>query len=167
MWSTGFPETHEMKSAHTVALLALLLVASFARAAGTDVVTRAIRGEFEDVKTRVTLSIEGRGLVVNYTSRVGDMLQRTGKDIGSSVRIYARAEVLEFCSARLSRDTMEADPRNIVFCPYAIAIYTLPHEPESVYVAYRKPAVRGSAHSIAALRAVGQLLDEIAREALD
>jgi hypothetical protein len=84
-----------MKSAHTVALLALLLVASFARAAGTDVVTRAIRGEFEDVKTRVTLSIEGRGLVVNYTSRVGDMLQRTGKDIGSSVRIYARAEVLE------------------------------------------------------------------------
>lgn len=167
MWSAVFRDANEMKSIHAVTFVALLLVAALARAAGTEIVTRLVRGEFEDVKSRVILSIEGRGLVVNYTARVSDMLQRTGKDIGRSVRVYARAEVLEFCSARLSRDTMEADPRNIVFCPYAIAIYTLPHEPESVYVAYRKPAARGSAQSMAALGAVGKLLDEIVREALD
>lgn len=167
MWSAVFRNANEMKSIHAVTFVALLLVAALARAAGTEIVTRLVRGEFEDVKARVILSIEGRGLVVNYTARVSDMLQRTGKDIGRSVRVYARAEVLEFCSARLSRDTMEADPRNIVFCPYAIAIYTLPHEPESVYVAYRKPAARGSAQSMAALGAVGKLLDEIVREALD
>ena len=167
MWSAVFRGANEMKSVHAAAFLALLVAAALARAAGTEIVARAVRGEFEDVRARVILSIEGRGLVVNHTARVSDMLERTGKDIGRSIRVYARAEVLEFCSARLSRDTMEADPRNIVFCPYAIAIYTLPHEPESVYVAYRKPAARGSAQSMAALGAVGKLLDEIVREALD
>ena len=163
----GFRRASEMKSVHALAFVALLLATAPARAAEAEIVTRVVRGEFEDVKARVILSIEGRGLVVNHTARVSDMLQRTGQDIGRRGRVYARAEVLEFCSARLSRDTMEADPRNIVFCPYAIAIYTLPQEPESVYVAYRKPAARGSAQSIAALGAVGKLLDEIVREALD
>ena len=35
--------------------------------------------------------------------------------------------------------TMEADPHNILHCPYAIAVYTLPKQPGRVYVSYRKP----------------------------
>lgn len=149
-----------------IALLALAVAAGVARAAGTEIVTRTARGQFEDVKERVTLAIENRGLVLNYTARVGDMLERTGKDIGRPRSIYAKAEVLEFCSARLSRDTMEADPRNIVFCPYAIAIYALPQEPGTVHVAYRKLGSPGAGPPAKALRAVDNLLDEIVREAL-
>ena len=74
--------------------------------------------------------------------------------------------MIEFCSAAVSRATMEADPRNLVFCPYAIALYVLPGEPARVYLAYRKPPATGSAQSIKALREVGKLLDGIAREAL-
>ena len=144
--------------------LALSAAASYA--ATTEFVIRTAEGSFETVKERVMFAIENRGLVLNYTARVGDMLERTGKDIGRSRQVYAKAEVLEFCSARLSRDTMEADPRNIVFCPYAIAIYVLPKEPGKVYVAYRRPAAFGSERSVRSLRAVEKLLVDIVGEAL-
>lgn len=144
----------------------LALWAAAGHAATGEVVIRAAKGQFEEVKERVLLAIENRGLVLNYTARVGDMLARTGKDIGRGHEVYLKAEVLEFCSARLSRDTMEADPRNIVFCPYAIAIYVLPQDPGKVYVGHRKLGASGAGQSLKALRAVEKLLDDIAREAL-
>jgi uncharacterized protein (DUF302 family) len=140
--------------------------AAAVHAAAAEVVVRSAKGEFNDIKERVTQAIETRGLVLNYTAHVGDMLERTGKDIGRTRQVYAKAEVLEFCSAALSRDTMEADPRNIAFCPYAIAIYALPKEPGKVFVSYRKPGTLGPKKSVTALRAVEKLLDEIVREAL-
>jgi len=141
-----------------------LLIAGFAiagAAAGADVTVRPAKGSFDDVKERVMLAIGDQGLVLNYTAYVGNMLERTGKDIGRERRIYDRAEVLEFCSASVSRSTMEADPRNIAYCPYAIAVYTLADDADKVYIAYRKPPPTAPA-----LRKVGQLLDGIVRDAL-
>jgi len=150
--------------------LILLWMASHACvAAGADfggVTTYAVKGGFDDIRDRVVMAIENRGLVLNYTAHVGTMLERTGKDIGRERQIYTHADVLEFCSASISRATMEADPRNIAFCPYAIAVYALPADPGRVHVSYRKPVAQGSASSIKALREVGTLLDGIAREAL-
>ena len=137
-----------------------------AQAAAAEVVVRTTKGEFKEVKERVLHAIENRGLVLNYTARIGAMLERTGKDIGTARRIYGDAELLEFCSARVSRDTMEADPRNIVFCPYSIAIYTLPKEKDNVYVAYRRIEASGSGQSAKSLGAVDKLLADIVAEAL-
>lgn len=148
------------------AIFGLAVMPSAGQPAVSDIVIHSTKGQFADVKDRVQLAIENRGLVVNYTAHVGDMLDRTGKDLGRGRRVYERAEVLEFCSAVISRDTMEADPRNIAFCPYAIAIYVLPGEAGRVYVSYRKPSASGSAQSIKALQAVAKLLDDIVREAL-
>lgn len=156
----------------TLPLLKILIMAWLALPAATgyaataELVIRMTNGEFEEVKQRVVLAIENRGLVLNYTARVGDMLERTGKDIGRGRQVYAKAEVLEFCSAKLSRDTMEADPRNLLFCPYAIAVYALPQEPRKIHVGYRKFGASGSGPSLKALRAVEKLMDEIVREAL-
>jgi len=144
----------------------LALSAAASCAAATEFVIRTAKGQFEEVKERAILAIENRGLVLNYTARVGDMLERTGKDIGRSRQVYAKAEVLEFCSTRLSRDAMEADPRNLLFCPYAIAIYALPKEPGTVYVGYRKLGSGDAGESRKALRAVEKLMDDIVREAL-
>ena len=149
-----------------VALLALTLICGIAAAATPDVTMRSLQGDFDNVKERVVSAIESRGLVINYTAHVGTMLERTGKDIGRDRRIYLKADVIEFCSAAVSRATMEADPRNIVFCPYAIAVYVLPGDPGKVYVAYRKPPATGSAQSMKALREVGTLLDGIVQDAL-
>ena len=137
-----------------------------AQAASNDVVVRSTKGEFKEVKERVLHAIEDRGLVLNYTARIGAMLERTGKDVGTTRQVYSDAELLEFCSAKVSRDTMEADPRNIVFCPYSIAIYTLPKEKDRVYIAYRRLGASGSEQSAKSLRAVEKLVADIVTEAL-
>lgn len=150
-------------------IVALAVVASSAwygtaQAASPEIVVRSAKGEFKEVKERVLHAIENRGLVLNYTARIGAMLERTGKDIGAARRVYNDAELLEFCSAKVSRDTMEADPRNIAFCPYGIAIYTLPKEKGRVYVAYRRTDASGQ--SARSLAAVDKLLADIVAEAL-
>lgn len=149
-------------------ILAFLALAWSANALAADagIVVHSARGKYGEVKERVLHAIENRGLVLNYTARIGAMLERTGKDIGSARPIYADAELLEFCSARVSRDAMEADPRNIVFCPYGIAVYVLPKEPGRVYVAYRAMAPSAPERSRKALAAVDRLLADIVAEAL-
>lgn len=150
----------------SVALAVFGFMCGVAGTAAPGVMLQSLRGDYDDVKERVVMAIENRGMVVDHTSRVGDMLERTGKDIGRERRIYLKADVIQFCSAAMSRATMEADPRNLVFCPYAIALYVVPAEPDRVYVVYRKPPATGSAQSVKALRSVGELLDGIVQEAL-
>lgn len=145
-------------------VIAALFAAVAVTAAASDIQRQQVKGGFADVRDRVVMALENRGLVLNYTAKVGDMLERTGRDIGSARRVYGNAEVLEFCSARLSRDTMEADPHNIVFCPYAIAVYTLPQAPGTVYLSYRAPAAASGA-SQRTLQAVAKLLAEVVAEA--
>lgn len=149
----------------TLAFIAVAALGSTACAAA-DVVVRSTKGQFKDVKERVLLAIENRGLVLNYTARIGAMLERTGKDIGTARQVYTDAEMLEFCSAKVSRDAMEADPRNIAFCPYGIAIYALPKEPGTVYLAYRRAGGPGPERSAKSLQAVDRLLADIVGEAL-
>lgn len=153
-------------------LVGFLVLAGPACAAVKPVVTNhhmtlyKKNGTFSEVRDAVKLAITGQGLVVNNISHIGNMLSRTGKDLGKKRMIYDSAEALEFCSATVSRATMEADPTNIVFCPYIIVIYTLPKEPDSVYLGYRRPEIIGSKESKKSLRAVEALLDKIVREAL-
>jgi hypothetical protein len=123
--------------------------------------------KFDDVRDDLRLAIEGKGLVVDYESFVNRMLERTGRDVGSARKLYADAQAFVFCSAALSRRTMEADLANIALCPYSIVVYATADDPGTVHVAYqRRSRPDGSAASKAALAAVEKLLDSIAREAL-
>lgn len=153
-----------MKSIAAFAL-GFLICSGTGAAADETVVEVTASGSFDDVKQQVVLAIENHGLVVNHESRVGEMLERTGKDIGDAKPIYVRAEVLEFCSATLSRRVMEADARLLAFCPYAIGIYTLPGESGKVHVVYRRPRLEGTGAGAQPLRQVDQLLHEIVQEA--
>jgi uncharacterized protein (DUF302 family) len=132
------------------------------------IVTYSRQGaKFEDVRDDLKLAIEGRGLVIDYESFVNRMLERTGKDVGSSTKLYADAQAFVFCSAALSRKTMEADPANLSHCPYSMTVYATVQEPGTVHVSYKRPwRPDGSAASKAALKEVEALLDGIAREAL-
>jgi len=131
------------------------------------VVTYSKSAKFEDVRDDLKLAIEAKGLVIDYQSFVNRMLERTGKDVGSARKLYLDAQAFVFCSAALSRKTMEADPANMAMCPYSIAVYTTAKEPGKVHVAYRRTwRPDGSAASKAALKEVEALLDAIAREAL-
>ena len=131
------------------------------------VVTYAKAARFEDVRDDLKLAIEGRGLVVDYQSYVNRMLERTGKDLGATRKLYADAQAFVFCSAALSRKTMEADPANVALCPYSMVVYEKVQEPGKVHVSYRRPwRPDGPPASKAALMEVEKLLDGIAREAL-
>jgi uncharacterized protein (DUF302 family) len=119
--------------------LALLAFFSCLGNAADDAVVVSVSGKFEDVKDNVRLAIEAQGLVINSVSNVGQMLERTGAELGKSRRIYGHGELFEFCSAKVSRQMMEVDAVNLVFCPFTIAVYTLPEQPAKVFVGYRKP----------------------------
>ena len=141
--------------------LALLVIfVLFSRMAPADdwMVRQKTAASFVDTREAIVLAVENRGLVINFTSHIADMLERTGVDIGGAKKIFEQAEIIEFCSAGLSRKMMEADPHNIVLCPFAISIYTLPGDKDGTWVAYRKPQGKSAAM-------VEGLLKEITAEA--
>jgi len=123
-----------------------------------------VNSAYEMVRDDLELAITGRGIKINNISHIGDMLARTGKDLGAEKLIFAHAEAFEFCSATVSRATMEADPHNIVFCPYIIAVYSLPNEKDKTYLSFRRPTLVGGKASKTALQKVEQLMKSIVEE---
>ena len=87
-----------------------------------DAITYPFYGSFEDASFAIENAIIDRGLVIDYTSHVGEMLNRTAADMGSDVVIFDNAQIFLFCSAAVSRRVMEADPMNIMHCPYGIFV---------------------------------------------
>ena len=148
-----------------IGLLFLLILSHGAVAAEEYRVTRAVAGKFEDVRDNVAAAITNQGLVINNVSHIGEMLERTGKDMGDSGRIFLKAEILEFCSARVSRESMKADPHAIVFCPYGVSVYVLPNDPGKVYLSYRKPLAGNTPQEKKALRSLEKLMHDIVHEA--
>ncbi len=129
--------------------------------------TYSAEGEFEEINENVEFAIINQGFKIDYRGYIGKMLKRTGKDIGSSKVIYKDAQFYQFCSANLSRKTMEADPRNIGFCPYIVVVFQLASSADTVHVGYRQLPMVGSDASKQALMNVNKVLDEIAREATE
>ena len=130
-----------------------------------DLKIYSVKGNFNEVNEDVEDAILNRGYVIDYHGFVSNMLKRTGKDIGSTKVFYKDAEFYQFCSARLTRKAVEADPRNIGYCPYVIVAYELASNPGTVHVGYRHLAMAVSGESKKAMAAVEKVLDEIAREA--
>ena len=124
----------------------------------------SVKGKYEDVWDDVKNALIDRGLVINNVAHISKMLDRTGKDLGYKKRVYLNARALEFCSASVSRKTMEADPSNIVYCPYIISVYETTKEPGKIYVAYRHVTPTGSAESRKALKALGELVGGIVKD---
>ena len=125
----------------------------------TEVAVYVVNASYEDAKAELIAAIEGRSLKIDRVARVNEMLERTGADVGSTKKVYSEAEVVEFCSAALTRKLVEANPHNLVHCPYQIAVYGISGEEGRSYYALKKLPARGE------LQAIEKLLHEIAREA--
>ena len=103
-------------------LAAAFAVLAAPAALAEDVIVSTFDGSFDDAAFAVETAIVGQGLVIDYVSHVGEMLNRTGADVGSSEMLFDEADIFIFCSAVVSREVMEADPMNIVHCPYGIFV---------------------------------------------
>ncbi len=145
-------------------LVALFLAFSVQANDKAVVVYKAAEG-YDTVKENIEIAITNRGMLISGTLHVSDMLNRTGPDIGFAEPVYQRAESIEFCSAVLSHRMVRADPHNLVICPFTIALFVKTDEPEQVYVAFRRHFLAGDSDEAA--RAVFELLDGIAREAIE
>ena len=92
-------------------ILAPLLAAGLATSALAEEGTiYDFDGSFDDATFGLETAIIGRSLVVDWVSHTGEMLARTGADVGSDVVIFDNADIYQFCSASLSRKMMEIDP---------------------------------------------------------
>ena len=136
--------------------LTIALAASASAALADGATTYTFDGSFEDAAFGVESAIVDRGLVIDYVSHTGEMLNRTGADVGSDVALFNEADIYLFCSAVLSRKVMEADPMNIAHCPYGIFVAD---KDGKVMVGYRN-LPEGPMQEVQAL------LDEIAQEAV-
>jgi uncharacterized protein (DUF302 family) len=148
-----------------IALCALVCLPLSAMAAEGYTVVFKTQGTFQDVRDALQIAIEGKGLKINHTNMIADMLERTGKDLGATRQVYVDGEQFEFCSARVSREMMEADPHAIVMCPYIVSVYTVPSD-KNVYLAYRKPTASKNPALKKALADVEKLLTEIIKDAM-
>lgn len=124
-------------------------------------------GDFNDIKAFLVSAIEQRGIKISNTAYISNMLQRTGKDLGDAKPIYKHAEAIMFCSAALSREMMQADPHNIVFCPYTILIYELARDPGTTYLSYRLPYYQAGEENDASQTKVDELLSSIIEEVVE
>lgn len=140
-----------LAAAATVACLATPTLAA------DGVVTYETDDSFDDVVFGLENAIIDAGLVIDAVSHVGDMLERTKGDVGSTVTIFEKADVYSFCSAAVSRKVMEADPMNIVFCPYGIFVAQQPDQ--QVMIGYRE-------FPEGPMQEVQTMLDTIARAAI-
>ncbi|SFT03006.1 protein of unknown function DUF302 [Sulfitobacter marinus] len=135
----------------------LLCLAAVPVAAQDQAITFPYDGSFEDATFAVENAIIGKGLVIDHVSHVGDMLNRTGADVGSDVEIYAAADVFLFCSAVLSRKVMELDPMNIAHCPYSVFVTDIDGQVSIGYPTYPEGP----------MQEVQAFLNDLAQNALD
>ena len=138
-------------------VMAGLLALVAAPVAAQELVTYPYEGTFGDATFAVESAILDRGLVIDLTSHVGEMLNRTQEDVGSDVKLFEAADIFLFCSATLSREVMEVNPMNIAHCPYGIFVA---EQGDEVMVGYRT-------YPEGEMQKVQALLDEIAQDALD
>lgn len=128
-------------------------------ASANEAITYKTDQSFDDVIFGLENAILDEGLLIEGANHIGEMLERTGPDVGSTVKIFDRAEVRSFCSARLSRKVMEADAMNIVYCPYDIFVMVTPDNPNETVIGFRS-------YPDGPMKKVEALLDKIARSAI-
>ncbi len=124
-----------------------------------------VDGKYEDVRFDLEDAIVSLGLKVDHISNVSNMLQRTAEVVPGAKQIYTTGQQFQLCSATLSRAAMQADPANIIFCPYMIYLYERVDVPGKIHIGYRKLEERGNEESVKAINAVNDLLDGIIKEA--
>lgn len=131
-----------------------------------DLKTATKKGSFDDVKFELSNAIIERGLRVDFSGSISQMLDRTGADVGSTKPVYKHAEFMSFCSSKLSRQMMEADAANVAFCPYTVFIYETAAAPGEIVVGYRPFPQPANEASRAALNEIDKLLTGIVKAAV-
>lgn len=135
------------KKLYLIAFL-LLTTSQFACAekttppASEKIITITVDDDFEFIKENIKTAITEQGLLVRDVLHISDMLENT-KNIGGAGELFAKAEVIEFCSSVITHKMALAHPANISNCPFSISMYALAEKPETLYLSYQPPVILG------------------------
>jgi uncharacterized protein (DUF302 family) len=129
----------------------------------TKIVNDAV---YEDILDAVKETIKGKGINIAHTLPSSGFLGNTGPAFGITEPVLKNGEMVEFCSAKVSHQLIQANIQNIVICPFNIVVYELNAKPGQVHMTFRKPYVIDEA-SIEATNAMVGLMIEIIEEAAD
>lgn len=138
---------------------ALALCCAATTTQAQDMISYTTDQSFDDVVFGLENAIIDAGLVIDHVSHTGEMLERTRADVGSDVVIFDQADIYSFCSAQLSREVMEADWKNVMFCPYDIFVAVHHDMPDETVIGFR-------AYPQGEMQKIQTLLDGIARAAI-
>lgn len=105
--------------------------------AAQNMATQTVGESLEDIEFALESAILDMGLAIDFVSHTGAMLERTREDVGSDVVLFTGATIYNFCSATVSRQVMEADLNNIIYCPYSIFAYSTPENPEETVIGHQ------------------------------
>lgn len=133
--------------------------------ATNPIVTHAIEEEYEYILDNLRNAIIGRGMKINDELHASDMLNRTAADLGFERNVFIHATTLEFCNALISHQLVQANPNNLVLCPFTVSVYVLTGAPDTVHVAYQVPAAGPESEGV--LDEIEALLRGIVVEALE
>ncbi|MBF0265980.1 MAG: DUF302 domain-containing protein [Gammaproteobacteria bacterium] len=128
--------------------------------------TTIIEGEYHDVLSSVKEIIQGKGINIAHTLPAGDMLGRTGPAFNIKEKVYLNAETVEFCSAKISHQLVQANVENIVLCPFTISVYVLASDPKHVRISTPEPFIIDD-KSKEAVENMKTLVSEIIQEAAE
>ena len=120
------------------------------------------QGEYNNVRQDLVDAIESYGMVVSYTAHAAAMFERTAGAVGAIKKVYDFADILLFCKANTGYQLTLADPHNLVLCPYAIAVYSLRDDKDTIYVSFRRPELNAPEYA-----SVLQLLEDIVSEVVN
>jgi uncharacterized protein (DUF302 family) len=171
MDSNMFSNSHS--TTHPAALVCALVFMFFASLAAAQPVNNkhaTIEAPFEEVFQDLRDAIINRGLQIDYTGHVDKMLERTSQVAGSVTETgakspYLSAKYIQFCSAKLTHESVSANPYNLAICPYVVFIFEARAQPGTVIVGYREPAPGPSKRSKDAFAKIDKLLNDIITEA--
>ncbi len=125
----------------------------------------ASESSFENAVTDVENAIVNKGLVIDYTGKVGDMLARTGDTVGMQTP-FKDAVYMQFCSAKHTHEVVAANPFNIAVCPYVVFIYEMA-DGSGAKIGYRRPVGAEGAASAQAIAGIDAMLKQIVNEAAE
>ena len=152
-----------------IALAAAIFVAPATVLGGEPAKTiKTVTGDFDEVFADLQDAVINRGLVIDYVGDVGKMLERTADAAkGSDTTVpYLNARYLQFCSAVLTHQAVDADVHNLAMCPYVVFAYQTRAEPGEISVGYRQITLASSEASQAAQAKVHDLLQAVVNEAV-
>jgi uncharacterized protein (DUF302 family) len=119
--------------------VACVLCSGGAKAETAGVAAHWVSGHaYGTVRAAVIEAIEGEGLVPSPPLDFADMLRRTGPALGRQQPLVERAEILQFCSARLAWQLLEEAPAQLALCPLSIAI-SQPEGESRILLSWRVP----------------------------